>query len=286
MLNKNAVNFLGCDAEYADAKIVLFGAPFDGTASFRPGARFAPAAIRNKSYALETYSPYQDRDLADIAVFDSGDLELSLGDSEKVLAAIEERAGAILADRKIPFLIGGEHLVTLAALRAVFRKYPNLRLVSFDAHADLRDDYLGVKLSHACVIRRCHDILGDGRIFQFGIRSGDQSEYAWNQAQHTSLHPYDFTGLEDCLDCLKNEPLYLTIDLDVLDPAVLPGTGTPEPGGVNFDTLRRAITVLCQNCRIAACDVTELSPSCDPSGSSTLVAIKIIREMLLAIGSR
>ena len=159
MLKKNVINFIGCDAEYEDAKVVLYGAPFDSTTSYRPGTRFAGQAIRNESYGLETYSPYQDKDLLDCHVFDSGDLELAIGDSEKVLAAIEERAGEILKDGKLPFLIGGEHLVTLGSIRAVAGQYPDLQIIHLDAHTDLREDYLGVKLSHACVIRRCWEIL-------------------------------------------------------------------------------------------------------------------------------
>mgnify|MGYP000043166234 FL=1 len=161
MLNKNIVSFLGCDAEYDEARVVLFGAPFDSTTSFRPGTRFAGPAIRGDSWGLETYSPYQDRDLTDCHIFDSGDLELAIGDSEKVLAVIEERAETILKDDKLPFLIGGEHLVTLGSIRAAARKYPDLHIIHLDAHTDLREDYLGVRLSHACVIRRCWEILGE-----------------------------------------------------------------------------------------------------------------------------
>ena len=174
MILPNIENFIGCDSSFEEAGIVLYGAPFDSTTSFRPGARFGPSAIRHESFGLETYSPYQDRDLMDIRVFDSGDLELCFGSSEMALADIQNRAWEILEAGKIPLLLGGEHLVTLAAVRAAARKYPGLHIIHFDAHADLRDDYLGARLSHACVIRRCHDILGDGRIHQFCIRSGKE----------------------------------------------------------------------------------------------------------------
>ena len=171
-MKPNVETFIGCDCAYADARIVLYGAPFDSTTSFRPGARFGPAAMRHESFGLETYSPYQDADLTDCAVFDSGDMELCFGSSEAALADIEARAAEILADGKLPLLLGGEHLVTLGAVRAAVKKYPDLHIIHFDAHADLRDDYLGAKLSHACVIRRCHELIGDGRIHQFCIRSG------------------------------------------------------------------------------------------------------------------
>lgn len=283
-LDKNIVNFIGCDAEYEEAKVVLFGAPFDSTTSFRPGTRFASVAIRNDSYGLETYSPYQDRSLEDMKVFDSGDLELAIGDSGKVLTMIEERAAYILEDGKIPFMIGGEHLVTLGSVRAAAKRYPNLHIIHFDAHTDLRDDYLGVKLSHACVIRRCHELLGDNRIHQFGIRSGEKSEFDWARMGHTDFHPFDFSGLKETVEILKEEPVYLTIDLDVLDPSCFPGTGTPEPGGVSFLALLEAVILAGENLNVVGCDVDELCPSYDASGASTAVACKIIRELLIAIG--
>lgn len=284
MLNKNIVSFLGCDAEYDEARVVLFGAPFDSTTSFRPGTRFAGPAIRGDSWGLETYSPYQDRDLTDCHIFDSGDLELAIGDSEKVLAVIEERAETILKDDKLPFLIGGEHLVTLGSIRAAARKYPDLHIIHLDAHTDLREDYLGVRLSHACVIRRCWEVLGNGRIHQFGIRSGEKDEFEWAKSGHTSLHPFDLEGLEETVESLQGKPVYFTLDLDVLDPSVFPGTGTPEPGGIDYMTLQRAVIAVCQNVCLVGCDVNELCPPYDASGVSTTVACKIIREMLLAIG--
>lgn len=284
MLNKNIVSFLGCDAEYDEARVVLFGAPFDSTTSFRPGTRFAGPAIRGDSWGLETYSPYQDRDLTDCHIFDSGDLELAIGDSEKVLAVIEERAETILKDDKLPFLIGGEHLVTLGSIRAAARKYPDLHIIHLDAHTDLREDYLGVRLSHACVIRRCWEILGNGKIHQFGIRSGEKDEFEWAKSGHTSLHPFDLEGLEETVESLQGKPVYFTLDLDVLDPSVFPGTGTPEPGGIDYMTLQRAVIAVCQNVCLVGCDVNELCPPYDASGVSTAVACKIIREMLLAIG--
>lgn len=284
MLKKNVINFIGCDKEYEDAQVVLYGAPFDSTTSFRPGTRFAGQAIRNESYGLETYSPYQDRDLLSCHVFDSGDLELAIGDSRKVLEAIEERTEKILHDGKLPFLIGGEHLVTLGSIRAVARKYPDLHVIHLDAHTDLREDYLGVTFSHACVIRRCWEILGDGKIYQFGIRSGEKEEFSWASEGHTSLHPFDLEGLEETIKKLEGKPVYFTVDLDVLDPSVFPGTGTPEPGGIDYMTLQRAVTAVCQNVELVGCDVNELCPAYDASGVSTAVACKIIREMLLAIG--
>ncbi len=286
MLNKNIETFLGCDAEYEDAALVLYGAPFDSTTSFRPGARFGPAAMRHESFGLETYSPYQDLDLTDYAIFDSGDLELCFGSSEQALADIEARAKIILADGKFPLLLGGEHLVTLGAVRALAKKYPDLHILHFDAHADLRDDYLGARLSHACVMRRCHDILGDGHIHQFCIRSGDREEFNFAKT-HTDLHPFDFSGLAGTVQtlCEKQVPVYLSIDLDCLDPSAFPGTGTPEAGGVTFAQLLDAMR-LCAKTRLVGADACELAPMLDASGVSTAAACKVVRELMLLIVSK
>ena len=282
MLNKNIETFIGCDCEYEEAGVVLFGAPFDSTTSNRPGTRFGSRAIRGESYGLETYSPYLDKDLTDYSFFDSGDLELCFGDSRLALEAIRERTEIILKDGKLPFMIGGEHLVTLGAVKAAAEKYPDLHIIHFDAHADLRDEYLGTGLSHACVLRRCHEILGDGRIFQFGIRSGDREEFQWG-SKHVFTRKFDFEGLEQVVENLKGKPVYFTIDLDVLDPSVFPGTGTPEAGGVSFLELLHAMFAVCRGSRVVACDVNELSPAYDPSGISTATACKVVREVMLSL---
>ena len=283
MLHRNVENFIGCDSSYRTASIVLYGAPFDSTTSYRPGARFGPAAMRHESYGLETYSPYQDKDLTDGNVFDCGDLELCFGSSESALVDIESRAAEILRDGKLPLLLGGEHLVTLGAVRAAVRKYPDLHIVHFDAHADLLDDYLGAQLSHACVLRRCHDLVGDGRIHQFCIRSGDREEFQF-AARHTDMHKFDFTGLAELTDwlCQADVPVYLTIDLDCLDPSAFPGTGTPEAGGVSFLQLLGAIRTVTK-ANIVGADVNELAPMLDQSGVSTAMACKVLRELLLAL---
>ena len=283
MLKKNIETFIGCDCDYEEAQIVLFGAPFDSTTSFRPGARFGSAAMRHESFGLETYSPYQDKELTDYKVFDSGDLELCFGSAESALADIEDRTETILTDGKLPLLLGGEHLVTLGAVRAMVKKYPDLHIIHFDAHADLREDYLGAKLSHACVIRRCHELLGDGRIHQFCIRSGEKAEFEFAK-EHTEMHRFGFNGLVELVKELREAgtPVYFTIDLDCLDPSVFPGTGTPEAGGVTFMQLLDAIRwVTAAN--VVGADVNELAPMLDPSGVSTATACKVLRELLLAL---
>ncbi len=282
-MERNVETFIGCDADFEEASIVLFGAPFDSTTSFRPGARFGSAAIRHESFGLETYSPYQDKDLADAAVFDSGDLELCFGSPEKALGAIEARAEEIFEAGKLPLLIGGEHLVTLGSVRAAARRFPSLHIIHFDAHADLRSDYLGERLSHACVMRRCHELVGDGRIHQFCIRSGERGEFRFAE-QHTRMSKFDFSGLPELVRELRSEnaPVYLTIDLDCLDPSVFPGTGTPEAGGVSFGQLLRAI-LLAGETNVVAADINELAPMLDASGASTAVAAKALRELILAL---
>ena len=282
MWNRNIETFLGCDAAYEEGHIVLFGAPFDSTTSYRPGTRFASRTMRAESYGLETYSPYQDLDLEDARAFDGGDLELPFGDTACALGMIRDFATEVLRDGKLPFLIGGEHLVSLPAIEAAAEKYSDLAVIHFDAHTDLRDEYLGNRLSHATVIRRVWDILGDGRIHQFGIRSGERAEWEWARAGHTNLRPFTFAGLSDAVAAVKGRPVYLTIDLDVLDPSVFPGTGTPEAGGVTFIELMKAALSVIHGCRIVACDMVELSPPLDASGASTATALKLLREMLLA----
>ena len=278
----NVETFLECDKPFKQAQIALFGAPFDSTTSYRPGTRFGSGAIRRESFGIESYSPYQDKDLIDAQVMDCGDLELFFGNTAKVLEAIEKQTTAIFEAGKLPFMLGGEHLVTLGAFRAAAKAYPDVNIIHMDAHADLRDEYLGVSLSHACVLRRCWELIGDGRIFQFGIRSGDREEFAWGR-DHVFTNKFNLDGLEDIVKDLGQKPVYFTVDLDVLDPSVFPGTGTPEPGGVSFDALRQAVTYVCSHANVIGCDVNELSPHYDASGVSTMVACKLVREMLLAL---
>lgn len=280
-MNRNIETFIACDKEYAQADIVLFGAPFDGTTSYRPGTRFGPSAMRSQSEGIETYSPYQNRDLNDINVCDVGDLELPFGNTQQVIDLIEQRTSTILTDDKLPIMLGGEHLASLGALSAVAQKYPEVHILHLDAHADLRDDYLGQQLSHATVMRRIWELVGDGRIYQYGIRSGDRSELEWGH-QHVYTHMFDCNDLEYAMEGIGDKPVYLSIDLDVLDPSVFPGTGTPEPGGISFIELLESILQL-SVLNIVGADLNELSPHYDQSGMSTIVACKTLRELLLAI---
>jgi len=276
------MKFIGCDYEYSSADIIVFGAPFDGTASNRPGSRFAPDAMRAESYGIETYSPYVDKDLEDLKICDAGDLEFPFGNPKLVVRLIEDKVAKMFADDKLPIMLGGEHLVTLGAAKAAFDKYPGLHIIHFDAHTDLRDHYLGEKLSHATVIRRCWDFLGDDRIYQFGIRSGMKEEFEWAK-EHTILQKFNLEGLDEAINKLADKPVYLTIDLDVVDPSEFCGTGTPEAGGVTFTALREAIEKM-SRLNIVGADLVELAPHLDASGASTALACKVLRELLLCVG--
>ncbi|UBH12786.1 agmatinase [Macrococcus armenti] len=281
MMQPNKHVYMSCESSFDEATTVIYGAPFDGTVSNRPGTRFAADAIRSESYGLETYSPYLNKDLEDVRIMDSGDVDITIGNKIKVLDELEETARTILNAGKLPFMIGGEHLVTLGPMRAVLEKYPDTVLVQLDAHTDLRDDYMGEPLSHATVVRRIHDLVGDNRIYQYGIRSGTKEEFDWSDS-HTVLEKFSIDTLKDLPGIIGNTPVYVTIDLDCLDPSIFPGTGTPEPGGLTYKELEPAFKVF-EQLNVVAADIVELSPPYDHSGVSNAVAAKVARELMLAI---
>ena len=305
-MKAQANQFIGCDKAYRLADTVIFGAPYDSTTSFRPGTRFGPNAMRTESFGIETYSMLQDKDLVDdTKVFDAGDIELPFGAPAPALKMIERQARKILKDGKRPFLLGGEHLVTLPVVKAALEKYPDLVIIHFDAHADLREDYLGNPLSHACVLRRCHDLVGDGRIFQFGIRSGTREERQFMNDGHVTAELFSDKTLAEVVaklvpavtsrrgadkpsvtlprrEVTPGTPVYLTIDMDVLDPSEFPGTGTQEAGGFRYDQLVADMRLICEKLNVVAIDNVELNPHLDPTGRSTALACKFLREELLA----
>ncbi len=281
-MKKYINTFLGFENKYKNSKAVLFGSPFDGTTSFKSGARFAPNDMREDSWALETYSPYQDKDLDNLKLFDAGDLELPFGNPKKALKKVEEFTTKIIEDKKIPIMIGGEHLISLATVKALYKKYNNLHIIHFDAHTDLRDNYLEEKLSHATVIKRIHDIVGDDRIYQFCIRSGTKKEFQWAK-KHTHLEKFTAKTLNKTIEKLKDKPVYITLDLDVLDPSIFSGTGTPEAGGITFNYLLNSILTMNQLNNVVGFDLVELAPHYDKSGVSTSVACKVLRELTLSV---
>lgn len=274
--------FLGMNAPLQEAEVVYFGIPMDFTVSFQPGSRFGPARVREASYAIETYSLAQDRDLEEISVHDAGDLELPFGNVEQSLAHIYDAADSILSRGSRFFALGGEHLVSLPLVQAVVKRYPDLAVVHLDAHADLREDYLGEKLSHATVLRRICEHLKPKHVYQFGIRSATRDEVAFAR-QHVHFHPHEvLRPLQERLGELKGRPVYVTIDIDVIDPAFMPGTGTPEPGGISSGEALEAIRLM-HELDVVSMDLVEAMPAHDLSQRSAVLAAKMVREGLLAI---
>jgi len=269
---------MGACETYEQADWVIVGLPYDGTCSFRPGTRFGPEAIRGASYGLETYSPASNADLGNVAYYDAGELEFPLGNRDAILEIIRRNAKEVVQSGKRWLGIGGEHLVTFPALQAYVEKYPDLGILHFDAHADLRDDYLGEKLSHATVLRRCMELISPERLVQIGIRSGPKEEFDWMRRHGTLLDT--MADIPRGLERLKGRPIFLTIDLDCLDPSIMGGTGTPEPGGLSFKEFTDWLSAF-RGLNFVGADVLELSPHYDPSGVSTVTAAKVVREVLL-----
>lgn len=281
-LNKVDLSFQSCNANYDEAEVVIFSVPMDATTSFRPGTRFAGNAIRVDSIGVEWYSPYRDADLKDFKTVDTGDLDLPVGAVEDALNIVYQATKTIITDDKLPMMVGGEHLVTYPVLKALKEKYEDLHVIHLDAHTDLRETFLGRALSHATFMRQAHKFIGDQKIFQFGIRSGDKHEFEWAK-KHIHQQKFDFDGLDKVVEKIKDKPVYITIDLDVLDPSVFPGTGTPEPGGMQYKDLLWAFDQFEKLNHIVGADIVELSPYLDPSGASNAVAAKSLRELVLIL---
>jgi len=280
MKNQTPKKHEGIFSSYAESDVVIFGVPFDGTASYRPGTRFGPSAIRQEIDGIETYSPYLDRDLSDYKICDLGDMSMNFGDTKAVLEKVKHEAASILGDEKKIVVIGGEHLISLPLIEAYIEKYPDLNVIHFDAHADLRDEFLGEKLSHATVMRRVFEKLNGG-LWQFGIRSGAKSEFEFAD-ENTHINRFDLRGLKQTVYKIGSKPVYVTLDIDILDPSIMPGTGTPEAGGISFVELMEGIKAL-SGLNIVGADIVELSPHYDQSGVSTSAACKALRELLLVL---
>ncbi len=269
-------DWIGSVSDYDQSEIVMVGLPFDGTCSYRPGSRFAPERLRLASWGLEDYSPVFDRHLDDVKFFDAGELEFPLGNTMASLDLIEDNVRQIYSDGKKFLGIGGEHLVTYPSVKACIEKYPDLKIVHFDAHTDLREDYLGEKFSHASVMRRIGELTGFQNIRQVGIRSGLKEEFDIMKEYGTLIHSYSE------LDVFKGQKIFLTIDIDVLDPSVMPGTGTPEAGGMSYKELNGWIQYL-KDFDIVGADVVELAPDYDKSEVSTAITAKVIRDVLMIL---
>jgi len=271
--------FMGAQRNPEGCRVALFGVPYDGTTSFRPGTRFGPAAIREVSTGLETYCPQLDRDLEDIAYADIGAVEIPYGDPEPVVNAVRHATSTVLAAGLKPLMLGGEHSISSGAVAAVAEQHPDLVLVQLDAHADLRHEWLGARHSHACAMRRCLEVLPSQQLMQIAIRSGTCDEF---KELRRSGRLISIQDIPERMNALRGRPIYLTVDLDWFDPAVMPGTGTPEPGGFVWNDFAAVINEL-NNHRLIGADVVELAPQLDPSGISSVLAAKVTRSLLLLL---
>jgi len=275
--------YLSAKTPFEKSKIVILGCPYDGSASFRPGARFGPPAIRRASWGIETYSPYFRKDLSRLLIHDMGDLELPLGEKELSLDRIRKAIRMILDAKKLPVILGGDHLITLPVIQEILQFYPKTSLIHLDAHTDLRDDYLGERFSHSTVIKRIQSLLKNGKIFQIGIRSGTEEEFE-EAEKIRSLVSFGKPSFRSMIGYLKERPVYITLDLDVFDPSLLPGVGTPEPGGLTFQEFISLLKKL-RSLRVVGFDLVELTPDYDPSQISSVNTSVILREMILAFYS-
>ena len=274
--------FMGSRRDPAGCRVGLFGVPYDGTTSFRPGTRFGPAAIREVSQGLETYCPQLDLDLEDLAYADLGAVDIPFGAPEPVVNAVQRATTVVLDLGLNPLMLGGEHSISSGAVAAVANQHPDLVLVQLDAHADLREEWLGARHSHACAMRRCLEVLPSGDLLQLAIRSGTRDEF--HELHSSGRRMDDVQALRDAMAPWTGRPIYLTVDLDWFDPAVLPGTGTPEPGGFLWRDFAAVVDVL-RGHRLVAADVVELAPQLDSSGVSSVLAAKVTRSLILLMGA-
>jgi len=271
------VPFLG-SRSHPKPRVALLGVPYDRTQSHRRGAAGGPRAIRAASWSLETYSPALGRDLDEVALTDLGDLAVTDLEPAEMVEAVVQSVKA-LDPGTVPFLLGGDHTITVGAVRALAQRWPDLVVIQLDAHADLRETYEREPLSHACTMRRIWEILGDDRIVQLGVRSYTREE--WRFARSHCRWSLDSLALpETVLAELRARPVYLTLDVDVLDPAFAPGVGNPEPGGPAFSDLCAALRAL-GRVRVVGMDVVEVSPLFDPAEITATAAAKLVRELIL-----
>ncbi|GMA51051.1 agmatinase [Alicyclobacillus contaminans] len=281
---QSSSTFLYSNPDYRAASVVLFGVPMDYTVCFRPGARFGPAHIRQASYGLEPYSLQFGDTLLHRSYHDAGDLVLPFGNAKDSLLRTETYVSGLVKDGKTPFALGGEHLISLPIIRVLHEHHPDLHVIHLDAHADLADVYFGESVTHATVMRRVLDFLPHNQFAQFGIRSADWSELEFAAARPLRQCTMDVAEplAQWLAEVPQATPLYVTVDIDVLDPAFAPGTGTPEAGGISPRELFAALGLL-RGRNVVGADLVEVAPQLDASGCTAVLGAKIVREMLLTL---
>ena len=275
--------FIKSHPNFEESQAVIYGMPMDWTVSYRPGSRFGPARIREVSIGLEEYSPYLDRELDEVKYFDAGDIPLPFGNAQRSLDMIEQFVDRVLEAGKFPLGLGGEHLVSWPVMKAVYKKYPDLAIIHMDAHTDLREHYEGEPLSHSTPIRKIAELIGPKNVYSFGIRSGMNEEFEWAKENGMYIAKFDvLEPLKEVLPTLAGRPVYVTIDIDVLDPAHAPGTGTVDAGGITSKELLAAIHAIARSdVRVVGADLVEVAPVYDHSEQTANTASKLVREMLL-----
>ncbi|MBI3637750.1 MAG: agmatinase [Candidatus Rokubacteria bacterium] len=275
--------FIACETPASAARIVIYGIPFEGRVNLRKGADSGPRDLRLASDSIETYSPALDRDLEDQALADLGDCELPDGTSPREqLDAAREEIRRWWRPGLIPFMLGGDHTATVPVMEAIFPAFPDLRVVQLDAHPDLREEFLGERWNYASAMARVMDTVPAENVYQVGMRTGAREEYQRHRPHFFpdwQIHPLD--AVRRILPELTGHPVYVTIDVDVLDPAEAPGTGSPEPGGLRVPELIEIVRLLGQ-CRVIGGDLVEVAHAWDPSGRTGIAAAWVIREAILS----
>ena len=271
------VSFLNAEHSYENADIVIFGNTFDHTTCFRPGAREAPNVIRRASYNFEPYMYEHGVDLSELKVNDWGNFEVGVMVDDMIEEARFYLKQAV-HDGKFPIVLGGEHSVTIPAVQS----FQDISVITIDAHLDSRESYLGTKNSHACVTRRCADHVGIENVMALGVRSISQEELEMEQVMpHIDSYTIYEKGIEwaieKALETVQNENVYLSIDIDGIDPAYAPGTGTPEPFGLTPFDVKKVINMVGE--RMVGFDVVEVSPPFD-NGNTSALAARLVKEAL------
>ena len=273
--------FIACRASLPDARIVLFGIPFEGRVNLRRGADHGPRDLRLASDSIETYSPALGRDLEELAIADLGDCELGDGPPREQLARAREEIRRFWRPGLVPVMLGGDHTATLPVIEVLAAAIPDLRILQLDAHPDLREEFLGERYNYASAMARVMDVVAPERVYQVGMRTGAREEYQRKAPHLFPAHRVPpVQAVRGLLPDLRAHPLYVTIDVDVLDPSEAPGTGAPEPCGITAAELVEIVRLL-EPCPVVGTDLMEVAHAWDPSGRTGITASWILREAIL-----